>query len=154
MAGLACRGCALGVLRAVVGAAVLSPSLDLLRIGLTLGLWCVWARGRVVLFATDFFTVVATGVFSGVIEGVTFLAARLPYGSAVAGLASSGRRIGRLAVPLINEPVPFGFAPNADFVAEFPSADGGRARPDDAVEAFDVVLEPRDFADADFTGDE
>jgi hypothetical protein len=61
--------------------------------------------------------------------------------------------MGRRTVPPISEPVPFELAPNADFVAEFPRDDGGRAGPDDAVDAFDAVLEPRDFAERDFTGE-
>ena len=107
------------------------------------------------LGATDFFTVVVAGVFSGVMEGVTFLPARrVAYGSAVAGLVNSGRgRMGRRTVPPINEPVPVGFADNADFVALPDIADGGRAVVDDAVDALDAVLEPRDFADSDFTGE-
>jgi hypothetical protein len=105
-----------------------------------------------VLFgATDFFTA-AAGVFSGVIEGVTVFAARLvAYGSAVAGRTSSGRRIGLRMVPPMSEPVPVGFDDSADLV-ELPSADGGRAVDDDAVETFDVVLEPNDFEDCDFIG--
>jgi len=67
-AGLPCRELALGVLWCVTG----SPILDLLLIGLILGLVWVCARARAVLLgATDFFAVVAAGVFSGVMEGVT-----------------------------------------------------------------------------------
>jgi hypothetical protein len=61
--------------------------------------------------------------------------------------------MGRRTVPLINEPVPFELAPNVDFVAEFPSDDGGRAGPDDAVDTFEAVLDPRDFTESDFTGE-
>lgn len=157
-AGLPCREVLLVVLRWVVLCVlcVLWPSLDLLLTGLTLGLFCVWARGRTVLFgATDFFAVVAAGVFSGVIEGVTLPvpARRTAYGSAVAGRANSGRLIGRRTVPLISEPVPVEFF-RADFVDSPDIAEGGRAGPEDAVDAFEVVLAaaPRDFADCDFAG--
>lgn len=109
------------------------------------------------LGATDFFTVVAAGVFSGVMEGVTVFppARRTEYGSAVAGRVNSGRgRIGRRTVPLIKEPVPLGFDATADFVRESADkADGGRAVVDDAVDALETVLEPRDIADCDFTGE-
>jgi hypothetical protein len=120
-----------------------------------LGLFWVSARGLTVLFgATDFFTVGA-GVFSGVIEGVTFLTGRrVSYGPAVAGLVSSGLgRIGRRTVPLIREPVPLGFDPNADLVELPESPDGGRAVAEEAVDALDVALDPRDFADCDLTGE-
>ena len=124
--------------------------------GLTFGLFWVWALARTVLLgatdAPDFFTAGA-GVFSGVIEGVTFFGARrTAYGSAVAGRVNSGRgRMGLLTVPPIKEPVPLELEPNAGFV-ELPSAEGGRAAVDDAVEAVDAVLDPRDFADCDFAG--
>jgi hypothetical protein len=141
---------------AVLWLVVLCPSLDLLRMGLTLGLFCVCARGRTLLFgATDFFAVVAAGVFSGVIDGVALPvpARRTAYGSAVAGLVSSGRgRIGRRTVPPINEPVPVEFF-NADFVASPDMADGGRAGAEEVLDAFDAVLAPRDFVDVDFTGE-
>ena len=65
------------------------------------------------------------------------------------GLWSSGRRIGRLAVPLIKEPVPF--ADNVDLLA-LPSAEGGRAEAADVTEAFDAVLGPSDLADCDLAG--
>lgn len=102
--------------------------------------------------AADFFTVGA-GVFSGVMEGVTFFAGRrLAYGSAVAGRANSGRgRIGRLTVPPIKDPVPEGFDPKADFVEPPGTADGLTVL-EDAVEALDAVLELSDFADCDFMG--
>lgn len=58
--------------------------------------------------------------------------------------------MGRLAVPLINEPVPF--PDTADLVA-LPSAEGGRPEADDADAVFDVVLGPKDFADCDLTGE-
>lgn len=67
----------------------------------------------------------------------------------MAGLCNSGRRIGRRAVPLINEPVPL--EDKADLVA-LPSAEGGRPAADDVDEVFDAVLGPSDFADCDFTG--
>jgi len=109
-----------------------------------------------VLFgATDFFTVVAAGVFSGVMEGVTFPvpARRTAYGSAVAGLVSSGRGlIGRRTVPPMSEPVPVEFF-RADFVASPDIAEGGRAGPEDAVDAFEAVLAPRDLEDCDLTGE-
>jgi hypothetical protein len=110
------------------------------------------------LGATDFFAVVAAaaGVFSGVIEGVTLPvpARRTAYGSAVAGLVSSGRLIGRRTVPLISEPVlvPVEFF-NADFVPSLDIAEGGRAGPEEAVDAFEAVLAPRDLVDCDFTGE-
>jgi|TARA_R110002003_G_scaffold296_7_gene18663 hypothetical protein len=108
------------------------------------------------LGATDFFAVGTAGVFSGVMDGVVLpvpgTARRTAYGSAVAGLVSSGRRIGRRTVPLINEPVLVGFF-NADFVDSPDIAEGGRAGPEDAVDAFEAVLAPNDFVDADFTGE-
>lgn len=149
--GLPCRELPLGVFRCMVAD---SPSLDLLRIGLMLGLLCVCARARAVLLgATDFFAV-AAGVFSGVIDGVTFFApGRLAYGSAVAGLVNSGRgRIGLRTVPPISEPVPVEVEASADFDDPPDRADGGRAV-EDAVDALEAVLEPRDFADNDFTGE-
>jgi hypothetical protein len=138
-------------------AVVLCPNRDLLRIGLTLGLFCVCARGRAILFgATDFLAVAATGVFSGVIDGVILPVPlrRTAYGSAVAGLVSSGRgRIGpRRTVPLIKEPVPAEFF-RADLVDSPDMAEGGRAGPEDAVDAVEVVLAPRDFDDTDLTGE-
>ena len=67
-AGLPWRELVLGVLRWLAT----SPSLDLLRTGLMLGLFCVCDRGRLMLFgAIGFLVVVVAGVFSGVIEGVT-----------------------------------------------------------------------------------
>ena len=108
----------------------------------------------VLLGATDFFTVSLAGVFSGVIEGVTFLppARRLAYGSAVAGLTSSGRgRIGRRTVPDMSDPVPAPVDDIADFV-ELPKAEGGLAL-EDAVEAFDAFLDVKDLLDCDFTGE-
>ena len=57
--------------------------------------------------------------------------------------------MGRLAVPLINEPVPLD--DKADLVA-LPSAEGGRPPADEVDEVFDVVLGASDFADCDFTG--
>jgi hypothetical protein len=143
---------------AVFCVVLLCPSLDLLRIGLTLGLFCVCDLGRTLLFgAADFFVVATAGVFSGVMDGVTLPvpARRTAYGSAVAGLVSSGRRIGRRTVPLINEPVPVEFF-NADFVASPDMAEGGRAGPEEAVDAVDVVeaiLAPKDLVDADLTGE-
>ena len=138
---------------------VLCASLDLLRTGLTFGLLCVCALGRaVVLLGTtiDFLAVAAAGVFSGVIDGVILPPAPAPaparrtaYGSAVAGLGSSGRRVGRRTVPDINEPVPVEFF-KADLFDSPDMADGGR--PVDAVDALDAVLGPSDFADCDFTG--
>lgn len=133
------------------------PILDLLLIGLTVGLFWVCDRGRAVLLGTAGFFTVGAGVFSGVIEGVTFPARRAAYGSAVAGLLSSGRRIGRRIVPDISEPVlvgPF----RADFVDSPDIAEGGRAGPKDAVDTVDAVemvlaLAPRDFAEIDFTGE-
>jgi hypothetical protein len=102
-----------------------------------------------VFFGTaGFFAVVVAGVFSGVMEGVTFPGRRTAYGSAVAGLFNSGRRTGRRTVPDINEPVPVEFF-SADFVDSPDMAEGGRAGPDEAVERFDVVLAPRDLADCD-----
>lgn len=106
------------------------------------------------LFGTAGFLAVGAGVFSGVMDGVTFPARRTAYGSAVAGLLNSGRRIGRRTVPDIKEPVvvePF----KADFVDSPDMAEGGRAGPEDAVDAVEVVLTPApdDFADADFTGE-
>jgi hypothetical protein len=151
-AGLPCREPELAVLELLV----LCPNLDLLRIGLTLGLFWVCDRGRATLFgATVFFVVVTAAVFSGVIDGVTLPVPlrRTAYGSAVAGLVSSGRRIGRRTVPLINEPVPAEFF-SADLVASPDIADGGRAGPDDAVDAFEaVLLAPSDFVDVDLTGE-
>jgi hypothetical protein len=121
----------------------------LLRTGLTIGLFWVCARGRAVFFGTaGFFVVVAAGVFSGVREGVTLPARRTAYGSAVAGLLNSGRFIGRRTVPDINEPVPVELF-RADFVDSPDIADGGRAGPEDAVDRFEVVLAPKDFADCD-----
>jgi hypothetical protein len=100
------------------------------------------------LGTAGFLTVVATGVFSGVMEGVTFPGRRTAYGSAVAGLFNSGRRTGRRTVPDISEPVPVEFF-SADFVDSPDMADGGRAGPEEVVERFDVVLAPKGFADCD-----
>jgi hypothetical protein len=125
------------------------PILDLLLTGLTLGLFWVCDRGRAVLFGTaGFFAVVAAGVFSGVRDGVTLPVRRTAYGSAVTGLVNSGRFIGRRTVPDINEPVPVEFF-RADFVDSPDMAEGGRAGPEDAVDKFEAVLAPRDFADWD-----
>jgi hypothetical protein len=152
-AGLFCRELVLAVLWAVA----LCPSLDLLRTGLTLGLFCVCARGRTLLFgATDFLVVVTAGVFSGVMDGVTLPlpARRTAYGSAVAGLVSSGRgRVGRRTVPLIREPVldPIEFF-KADLVDSPDIAEGGRAGPDEAFVTCAAVLDPRDFDDTDLAG--
>jgi hypothetical protein len=134
---------------------VLCPSLDLLRAGLTLGLFWVCARGRALLFGgTDFFAVAATSVFSGVMDGVTLPlpARRTAYGSAVAGLVSSGRgRVGRRTVPLIKEPVPVEFF-KADLVDSPDMAEGGRAGPDEAFDTVDAVLAPRDFDNCGLAG--
>ena len=102
--------------------------------------------------ATDFFVVVAAGVFSGVIDGVTFPARRTAYGSAVAGLVNSGRgRIGRRTVPPIKDPVPVGFF-KADLVDSLDIAEGGRAGPEDVVDVLEAVLGPKDLADCDLAG--
>ena len=80
------------------------------------------------LLAVVLFTVPFSGLFPGLSVGVTFLAARLEaYGSAVAGLASSGRR-GRRTGADIKDPeaaaaVVVGFRPEVDVVD---SAEGGR----------------------------
>jgi hypothetical protein len=108
----------------------------------------------VLLGATDLFAVVAAGVFSGVIEGVTLPVPvrRVSYGPAVAGRVNSGlARIGRRTVPAINEPVPVGLDANADFV-ELPKEEGGRATEDDAVDAVETVREPSDLDDCDLAG--
>jgi hypothetical protein len=109
-----------------------------------------------VLFgATDFFAVATAGVFSGVIDGVTLSvpARRTAYGSAVAGRVSSGRgRIGRRTVPPSNEPVPVEFF-KADLVDSPDIAEGGRAGPEEAVDAVEAVLEPKDFVNCDLTGE-
>jgi hypothetical protein len=142
----------------VLWVVVLCASLDLLRTGLTFGLFCVWARGRIVLFgATDFFAVViAAGVFSGVMDGVTLpvpvAARRIAYGSAVAGRGSSGRRLGRRTIPPINEPVPVEFF-RADLVASPDIAEGGRAGPEEAVDTLDAVLALRDLTECDLAGE-
>ena len=93
-----------------------------------------------------FFVVVAAGVFSGVSEGVTLPGFREACGSAVAGRFNSGRRTGRRTLPDISEPVPVEFL-SADLVDSPDMADGGRAGPEDAVDRFDAVLAPKDFAD-------
>jgi hypothetical protein len=103
----------------------------------------------------DFLAVAALGVFSGVMDGVVLPPAPVParrmaYGSAVAGLGSSGRRIGRRTVPDIKEPVPVEFF-NADLVDSPDMAEGGR--PFDAVDALDAGLGPNDFADCELTGE-
>lgn len=146
--GLSCRELTVGVLFCAIG----WPILDLLRTGLTVGLFWVFDRGRAVFLGIAGFFVAGAGVFSGVIDGVTFPAARrTAYGSAVAGLFSSGRRIGRRTVPLINEPVLVGFF-NADLVDSPDIAEGGRAVPDDGVEVV-LVLALRDFDVIIFTGE-
>lgn len=144
----------LGVFRCVAERAV--STLDLLRTGLTAGLCCVCDRGRAALEAVGtpgFFSDLTAGIFSGVVvaDGM-ILVCRDAYGSAVFGLFSSGRRIGRRTVPLIKEPV---LVPvelfRADFVASTDMADGGRAGPLDAVELLDMVLAPtpNDLLDSD-----
>ena len=60
--------------------------------------------------------------------------------------------MGRRTAPLINDPVPDAFEESTDFV-ELPSAEGGRAVPEEAVEALEAVLDPKDFAEDDFTGE-
>jgi hypothetical protein len=104
--------------------------------------------------ATDFFAVAAAGVFSGVIDGVTLPvpARRTAYGSAVAGRVSSGRGlIGRRTVPDMSEPVPVEFF-KADLVDSPDMAEGGRAEPDEAVDALEAVLAPNDFDDCVLAG--
>ena len=127
---------------------------DLLRTGLTTGLFCARDCERAALELvgpTDFFNDFTAGVFSGVVvvEGV-ILVCRAAYGSAVFGLFNSGRRIGRLTVPPINEPVPVELF-RADFVDSPDMADGGREGPLDADETLDVVLAPApsDLVDSD-----
>ena len=61
--------------------------------------------------------------------------------------------MGLRTVPPMREPVPVGFDANADLVELPERAEGGRAVAEDAVEAVDAVLEPRDFADCDLTGE-
>ena len=148
-AGLPCRELTLGVLPCAIGC----PILDLGRAGLTFGLLCVCARGRVVLFGADsFFVVAAAGVFSGVILGV-FPGRRTAYGSAVAGLFSSGRggRVGRRTVPDISEPVPVEFF-SADLVDSPDMAEGGRAGPEDDAERLEAVLAPIGLLGCGFAG--
>lgn len=131
-------------------------TLDLLRTGLTAGLCCVCDRGRAALEVVgpiDFFSDFTAGVFSGVVvvDGM-ILVWRDAYGSAVFGLFSSGRRIGRRTVPPINEPVPVPVELfKADFVPSPDMADGGRAGPLDAAEMFDMVFAPplNDLVDSD-----
>jgi hypothetical protein len=120
-------------------------TLDLLRTGLALGLFCVCGRDRaalVVVEPPDFLSDFTAGVFSGVVvvEGA-ILVCRMAYGSAVFGLFISGRRMGRRTVPLISEPVPVEVL-RADFVESPDMADGGLAGPLVAVGAVDVVREP------------
>jgi hypothetical protein len=60
-------------------------------------------------------------------------------------------------VPDIREPVPTPLGAKADFddpdADPLDIADGGRAVVEDAVDAVDAVLEPRNFAETDFTGE-
>jgi hypothetical protein len=105
-------------------------------------------RGAVFLGTADFFATVGAGVFSGVMESDTLPDRRTAYGSAVAGLLISGRRIGRRTVPDINDPVPVEFF-NADLVDSPDMAEGGRAGPEDPEDKFEAVLDPRFFDDCD-----
>jgi hypothetical protein len=147
----------LGVFRCVVVAAW--PILDLLRTGLTAGLLRVCDCGRAALEVEDpidFFSDLTAGVFSGVVvvDGVILPPGRTEYGSAVFGLFSSGRRIGRRTVPLIRDPVPVELF-KVDFVDSPDMADGGRAGPEDAVEALDILLAlaPSDLVEIDLGGE-
>lgn len=141
----------LGVLRCVV----IWSNLDLLLIGLTFGLCPGAVRDRILLFGgTDFLTVSLAGVFSGVIEGVAFLALRLlAYGSAVAGRASSGLR-GGLRGADIREPDPLVFDDaKADLAdADVDIAEGGRGTCDvlDVEGCIRVLI---DVVNCDFTGE-
>lgn len=101
----------------------------------------------------DFFIVDVAGVFSGVMLGVDLPGRRTAYGSAVAGLFSSGRggRIGRRTVPDISEPVPVEFF-SADFVDSPDMAEGGRAGPEDGAERLEIVLAVVGLLSCDFAG--
>lgn len=86
--------------------------------------------------------------------GVDLPGCRTAYGSAVAGLLSSGRgRIGRRTVPDMSEPVPVEFF-SADFVDSPDMPEGGRAGPEDDADAdmVEAVLEPIGLLSCGFAG--